>query len=705
MDELIDIGKILCSFRQLLVWYESCEEKSGILDEYFNTIYENRYFEEKIFSIIISKDEIADKATSNLYEIRRKIRAKSNGIREKLDGMIHSVRYQKYLQDPIVTQRNGRFVLPVKAEYRTEVDGLIHDTSSSGATVFIEPSAVVQANNEIKILESDEEDEIQRILLELSGEAASFSQNIMTSYNSAVNLDLIFAKANTAYKMNAIKPSLNEKGVINLKMARHPLIDQSKVVPTDIYLGENFDTLIITGPNTGGKTVAIKTLGLFTLMTMCGMMVPAAEGTNICVFSKVLSDIGDEQNIQQNLSTFSSHMVNIIEIMSLTDSNSLILLDELGAGTDPIEGAALAVSIIEKLRESGAKIAATTHYTDLKAYALETDGVMNACCEFDINTLMPTYHLLMGVPGKSNAFAISKRLGMDSDVVNHAKDLVSSNSRSFENAIDELERNRLQLQQEIMKAEKETKDADMMKRRAQSQKDKIMSAEQIEIQRAKHEAEKIIKDAKRQSSAFLMELEKMKKESSDAANIKSIRRKVENSVAQLEDTVRENDIKKSWEGEKCRIENIKIGDSVAIKNIGIGKVLEINGANDILVQSGQIKIRVKIDDLRYSNKTKSENKTKQNIKVTKASLKGRGEVSTTIDLRGMTTEESISELDAFIYSAVLNNISTITIIHGKGTGTLRKAVHNMLESNKNIASFRLGDYGEGDTGVTIATLK
>jgi len=419
-SELLKIGYTLRSIRTLYEWRGHCSGVNTSLDYLFESITVNKYLEDRIFACIISEDEIADKASELLSDIRRKIRAKSSSVREKLDSMIHSPHYTKFLQEPIVTQRSGRFVVPVKAEHRGDVAGLVHDTSSSGATVFIEPVSVVEANNDIKMLEGKERDEIARILYELSSEAGNFADSVKQSYYAAVQINLIFAKAHLAFKMKAAKPIVNAEGEINLRKARHPLIDKNKVVPIDVSLGEKFDTLVITGPNTGGKTVSIKTIGLLTLMTMCGLLIPASDKSKISIFNKVLVDIGDEQSIQQNLSTFSSHMTNTVDIMAQADESSLVLIDELGAGTDPTEGAALAVSIIEYLRSKGARIAATTHYAELKAYALDTDGVTNGCCEFDVETLSPTYRLLIGVPGRSNAFAISQHLGMDEEVINNA---------------------------------------------------------------------------------------------------------------------------------------------------------------------------------------------------------------------------------------------------------------------------------------------
>ncbi len=702
-DELLKIADVLHTFRNLIIWYDGCLEKTNELDIYFSNLYQNKYFENKIYSIILGSDHIADNASPELCEIRKKINVQASGIREKLDSMVHDVKMQQYLQDTVVTQRNGRYVLPVKAEYRNSVNGLVHDTSSSGSTVFIEPSAVVQANNEIKVLESDERNEIQRILSELSAEAASFSANIISSYDAAVQLDLIFAKASLAIKMKAIKPNLNREGVTDLKKARHPLIDNDKVVPTDISIGGTFDTLIITGPNTGGKTVSLKTLGLLTLMTMCGLMIPTLENSNVCVFSAVLSDIDAVQDIQQNLSTFSSQMTNVIHIMKVADENTLVLLDELCAGTDPAEGAALSVAIIEYLRQSGAKIAVTTHYTDLKVYAMETPGIINACCEFDIDTLKPTYKLLMGIPGRSNAFAISQRLGMDDEVINNAKKYVTSSNRTFENALSELEAERHKLQGETAKAQHEKKIAESMKRQAQSEKDKIVSRSENEIQKAQQEARKIVENAKRKSNEFLFELDRIKNTYEKTDNLKALRRQVNNLVDDLDETIETRTKDSTWNKNYKLPRELEIGDAVRIKDIGVGEVLEKPCNGSVMVQSGQLKIRAKTEDVQLIKKSNAS--TQFNVKITRSYTKMDENLKNHIDLRGKTVDEAISEVDAFIYQCILSNIDTVSIIHGKGTGALRKAVHNFLRSNPHVKEFRLGEYGEGDTGITIATLK
>lgn len=704
--ELLRIGSTLRAVRSLYEWYGHCSGVSTSLDTLFDSITVNKYLEEKIFSVIVSEEEIADRASDELFEIRRKIRAKSNSVREKLDSIIHSTHYQKFLQEPIVTQRSGRYVVPVKAEHRADVPGLVHDMSSSGATVFIEPVSVVDANNEIKILESREREEIKRILYELSLEAGNFSESIKHSYESAVQIDLIFAKARLAYKMKATMPLLNKDGKILLKKACHPLLDAHSVVPVDISLGGEFDTLVITGPNTGGKTVSIKTIGLLSLMAMCGLLIPAADRSEIAVFDNILVDVGDEQSIQQNLSTFSAHMVNIIDIMKQAGANSLVLIDELGAGTDPVEGAALAVAIIEKLRSKGAKIAATTHYAELKAYALETPGVMNGSCEFDVDTLRPTYRLLIGVPGRSNAFAISEHLGMEKSVIDEAKRLVNNETKSFEAVLQKLEETRRELEKEKEKAQRATEAADRMRRKAQSEKDRAAQLRDNELEKAKREAEKIIASAKRQSSDFLLHLEQLKKEA-DSNNAtetaRKTRREIKNRLGEMEDTVNPRKLADEWDEDYKLPRPVVPGDAVVIRSIGEGEVLEVN-KNNVLVKSGMLKTRVKMSDLRLIKKKEPPKQSKPSL-LYRTSSKADSDISTEIDLRGKTVDEALHDLSLFIDKCVLLNLHEIRIIHGKGTGALRAAVQEDLRRHPNIADYRLGVYGEGENGVTIAHLK
>ena len=704
--ELLDIAYCLRALRTLDEWRNHSIGVKTSLDFFFEGITSNKYLETKILSCIVSEEEIADKASDTLFDIRKKIRSKENSIREKLDSLIHSSHYQQFLQEAIITQRNGRFVVPVKAECRGNVPGLVHDTSSTGATVFIEPASVVDANNDIKVLQGKERDEIMRILYELSAESGDFAESIKHSYESAIRLNLIFAKAHLAYKMKATKPILNNEGIICLKKARHPLIDPKKVVATDIALGDEYDTLVITGPNTGGKTVSLKTLGLLTLMTMCGLLIPVADRSRVSVFNNILVDIGDEQSIAQSLSTFSSHMVNIIDIMKKADDKSLILIDELGAGTDPVEGAALAVSIIEALREKGAIIAATTHYAELKAYALDTPGVTNGCCEFDIETLRPTYKLLIGVPGRSNAFAILKHLGMTQDVIDNAKAIVGSDNRDFEAVLEKLEASRHALEEERKIAEEMTERARKIEEKAQSEMDKIETLKARELDKAKREAQKLIDAAERKSSQFLLELDKLKKEqtSSNATEIaRKTRRAVKAQMGEMDDLVNPNELADNWDYDYKLPRNPVPGDRIVIKGIGEGEVLEFKN-NNVFVKSGLLKTRVKLSDIMILDKPKKKPvKTQHNVYRT--SSRADADVKTEIDMRGETVDEALSELGLFIDRCVLNNIEDIRIIHGKGTGALRSAVTDYLKTHPNVSEYRLGRYGEGENGVTIAKLK
>ena len=673
------------------------------LDYRFETLQPNKFLEERISMTVASEEEVADTASVALASIRRKIRAASLRVREQLDKMIRSQTYQKYLQEAIVTQRGGRYVVPVKAEFRNEVKGLVHDSSGSGATVFIEPIGVVEANNEIRVLRADEQEEIDRILAELSREVGEFADGIVHSYRAAVELNLIFAKGQLAYKMKAVVPKLNDAGRVCIKAARHPLIDKNKVVPTDLLLGQEFDALIVTGPNTGGKTVSLKTAGLLTLMAMCGLMIPAAEGSEIAVFRHVLADIGDEQSIEQSLSTFSAHMTNIIRILDKADDSSLILIDELGAGTDPVEGAALAISIIEAMREKGAKVMATTHYAELKAYALRTDGVENGCCEFDVATLRPTYRLLIGVPGKSNAFAISKRLGMPEGIVERAKTLVSEESTMFEEVVTRLEDSRRKMEDERRDAERHRMDAERMVREAQAARDRAEKDAKHEIERAQREAAALVQKTRQQAQGLLDELDALRREKNAmlTAEQKARLKAGIRSLEKASDPVRE----KRADEDYVLPRPLQVGDNVLIYDIDkAATVLELPKTGDqVLVQAGIIKTRVPMKNLRLTDKKQKEKKPGGHRNVTKTAPDST--VRNELDVRGMNLEEALMEVDAFIDHALLRNLNMLTIIHGKGTGVLRSGIQQHLKRHKAVKSFRLGVYGEGESGVTIVELK
>ena len=700
--ELLQIAETLRIIRSVKEWHSKFASTETTLDGYFSGLVSNKFLEEKITNAIISEDEISDKASSTLADIRRKIRTASSKAREVLDKIIHSTQYLKYLQDAIVTQRDGRYVVPVRSECRGNVPGLVHDTSASGATVFIEPMGVVQANNDIKLLRSKEDDEIERILFELSANAGDFADAIIASYKNLAILNFVFAKANLAYNMRASMPIMNDRGIVDLKQARHPIIDKDKVVPVDIVLGKNFDTLVITGPNTGGKTVTLKTLGLLTLMAMCGLLVPCADNSELSVFRRVLVDIGDEQSIEQSLSTFSAHMTNIIQIIKLANSGSLVLIDELGAGTDPVEGAALAISILEKLRDKHAKIASTTHYAELKEFALRTEGVENACCEFDVTTLRPTYRLLIGVPGKSNAFAITKRLGMDDEIVERAKELVSSESRQFEDVVGTLEKRRQSLEKQIENANRLTAKANTEKQKAENEIRRAKENAEREIERAKQEAQRIISRTRAQADALVEELEKARKAKDMSAEARAKLKKNLNTMENNADPV----MKKQSDGEKYKLPRpLKVGDSVLIFDIDKNATVLAPPTKDgmVLVQAGIIKTRVKIDNLRLIKEKKQQPpqySAKRNVHST---LDVRP--TTEVDVRGETAFDAIMIVDKAIDNAVLMNINQLTIIHGKGTGVLRREIQSFLRTHKAVKSFRLGVFGEGESGVTIVELK
>lgn len=712
MRELLDIAEVLRVIRSLSEWKS---RNSGIvtsIDTYFESMTPNKFLEDRITSAIISEDEMSDNASPALYDIRRKIRIASSKVRDKLDQMTHSQHFQKFLRESIVTMRNGRYVVPVKIEHRSEISGLVHDTSSSGATVFIEPTAVVEANNEIKVLQSKERDEIERILFELSAEAGGFYEGIKASYECAVELNLIFAKAKLAYEMKATVPEINDEGIINLRSARHPLIDPKKVVATDIRLGKDFDTLIITGPNTGGKTVSIKTLGLMSLMAMCGLMLPVADRSVISVFDKVLADIGDEQSIEQSLSTFSSHMVNIIDIIDKADEKSLVLIDELGAGTDPIEGAALAISILEKIHEKGAKIAATTHYAELKAYALQTPGIENGSCEFDVKSLKPTYRLLIGTPGRSNAFAISLHLGMQEDIIERAKQLVSKENTQFETVIESLEESRQEFEKQREIAENLKSEAEKEKAEAQKYKESIEKLREDELTKARGQAMRIVEQAKRSAYALQAELEQLKKESQKAQDKSEMARKAKQLMKK--GLMEFDDITNPVVASVINDENyvlprpLKVGDEVFL--VDIGKTATVTALKDrkgdIEVLAGIMKMRTPEKNIRLQEKANKKTNKPRNVPAkTERVFSPGSDAQTRCDLRGMNIEEGMLELDRYIDQALRLGLGEITVIHGKGTGALRKGIQEYLRKNKFVKSFRLGVYGEGENGVTIVTLK
>ena len=698
--ELLRIGENLRVIRSLRQWRNASDDRASSLDKYFNNLMPNKFLEEKINDAIIAEDEISDKASPTLSDIRRKIRTASSKAREVLDKIVRSSNYSKFLQDKVITQRDGRFVVPVRAECRGSIPGLVHDTSGSGQTVFIEPMGVVQANNDIRMLRNKEKEEIDRILLELSSMAGNCADSIIGSYQNLIDLNVIFAKGNLAYTMKAVTPIVNDKGYINLKKARHPLIDKEKVVPVDITLGKDYTLLVITGPNTGGKTVSLKTTGLLTLMAMSGLMIPCGDESEISVFKKILVDIGDEQSIEQNLSTFSAHMTNTIDILKQASRFSLVLIDELGAGTDPVEGAALAVAILQKLKEKGAKIQCTTHYAELKEFAITTEGVENGCCEFDVQTLRPTYKLLIGIPGKSNAFAISKRLGLSDDIIENAQHLVSSESRRFEDTIEQLEKRRQTLEKRLKEANDTKALAGRQREKANSIIEKAKREAEREIEKAHQEAERISSRTKAQAQSILDRLENLEKKQKMSAEEKA---KLRKSIDKMENTA--DPIKEKKNEKYTPPRPFKVGDSVLIFDIDKdAEILSINEKDGTAyVQAGIIKTKVKLSNLRLN-----EEKPKVTVQTSrKRNMPSKMDMNPTteVDVRGETAMEAIMDVDAAIDNAVLMNINQLTIIHGKGTGVLRAEIQKYLRTHKNIKSFRLGNFGEGDAGVTICEIK
>lgn len=711
MKELLDIASTVRAVRALSEWRANSGQEQLSIDIYFNSLMPNKYLEEKIYGAILSEDEMSDNASPELASIRRQIKNKENSVRDQLERLIRSQSLKTVLQDSIITQRNGRYVVPVKSEHRASVSGLVHDTSSTGATVFVEPAGVVEANNEIRILRGKETQEIERILYELSVEAGNFTQDIKGSYECAIEINIIFAKAHLAYQMKASVPELNDEGITLLNKARHPLIDPKKVVATDIRLGSDFDTLVITGPNTGGKTVAIKTIGLLSAMAATGMMIPAYDGSKLSVYKNILVDIGDEQSIEQSLSTFSSHMVNIVNILASADEKSLVLIDELGAGTDPVEGAALAMAILEKLHYQGAKIAATTHYAELKAYALSTSRVENGSCEFDVNSLRPTYRLLIGIPGRSNAFAISERLGIGKDIIDRAGELVSSENVRFEDVVDMLEKSRLEMEDQRSKAVEITESAKQDKERAE----KLLSDAQFrrdrEIENARGEALRIVEHAKREANALLNEVEKLKKEAKQTKDAAELARRAKSAVNSHLNSINSavNPVFDSIEDDEDYIlpRPLQVGDTVYCKTIG--KNANVTALKDkkgnVEIAAGMLKMRVKEESLRLIDKPKAEKKKPVATTKITGDTRATMQVNNRCDLRGLMVDEAIIVLDRFLDDLLRSGLSECTIIHGKGTGALRAGITKYLKSDPRIRTFRLGTFGEGENGVTIAEIK
>lgn len=707
--ELLRIADLLTAARRGKEYFNTENEaiEKTAIDHLFLSLHGNRFLEEKIKRCIPDEDTIADAASPELADIRRHMRAAQAKSRQILQKIISSPSYAKVLQETIITQRDGRFVVPVKAEQKGNLPGLVHDISSSGATIFVEPMGVVQANNEYVELEAKEQKEIDRILAELSADAAAHRKDIQCDYDTLVHLDLIFARGQLSYRMDGVRPELRRNGSIHLRKARHPLLDPKKAVPIDVDLGEAFDTLVITGPNTGGKTVCLKTLGLLTLMTQCGLHIPAADRSAVSVFESVLADIGDEQSIEQSLSTFSAHMTNIVGILKEAAGNSLVLFDELGAGTDPVEGAALAIAVIQYVRRTGAKIAATTHYAELKTFAMTTAGVENASCEFNVETLSPTYRLLIGIPGKSNAFAISRRLGLPEDVIEAAQVQMSGDSIRFEDVLTQLEAKRQALEKRDTESERLFQQREEDARKAREFREQMERAKENARSRGEAEAKRILRDAKAAADrtfSELAELRRLQAQADTAQNINDAQAAIRTGLNQAEERLRTEKDRPAPIPKPSR--PIRKGDLVEFPGVRQpAEVVSVGKDGTLQLKAGILKMKAKADEVRLiEDDERAARKPAQPVRSS-GNQTLRAAASRELDIRGLETLEAESVVETFLSAAVMGKLETVTIIHGKGTGALRKTVHDILRRNKAVKSFRLGVYGEGETGVTIVTMK
>ena len=701
--ELLRIGSVLRCTRNVKS-YISDDDQPTVLTPLFSALIPNKYLEDKILGAILSEEEIADTASTELADIRRHMRIQSAKIKDGLQKIISSSTYAKLLREPIITIRQGRYVVPVKSECKNDIPGLVHDVSATGSTYFIEPMSAVNANNALRELELQEQKEIERILSELSSEAAAYRENICQNFDILVHLDVVFAKAKLAYRMRAWAPEMNDQGRVELRKARHPLIDPKAVVPISLHLGTDFDTMIITGPNTGGKTVTLKTVGLLTLMAECGLHIPAADGSCLSTFDRILADIGDEQSIAQSLSTFSGHMRTIVDIIDQCDDRTLVLFDELGAGTDPAEGAALAVALIEFCRKLGSCVMATTHYAELKLYAMRTEGVINASCEFDVETLKPTYKLLIGIPGKSNAFAISRRLGLSEDILKNASDLVGQSDKDFEDVLSQLEQQRQQM--ESARKEAEHLRLETLKIKEQSEEYSIQLEKEREkaLEQARRQAQTIIDDARRAANAAADEIKSLKKQlaEGDTSNINQRQADLRRNLNEAEDRFKtgQREVKR-----EAPTRDIIIGDTVELLKLGTkASVIGIAKDGTYELQAGILKLTAKADEIYLIEQPKQVQ-----VKSARPAHSGRemkmSAMSQEIDLRGMDSVEAICVLERYMDEAMRGNLQSVRIIHGKGTGTLRSAVQQSLKKNRFVKSFRLGLYGEGEDGVTIAEFR
>ena len=684
--------------------HDTVEELSDCLDSFFEQLAPLTPLSTEIRRCIIDEDEISDDASSNLRQIRRSMGQINDKVHATLNGLVNGS-LRTYLQDPIITMRGDRYCIPVKAEYRSQVNGLIHDQSSTGSTLFIEPMAVVKLNNDLKELYAKEQEEIQVILARLSVDVAEYIDEIRTNFQVLGELDFIFARGSLALDMNASRPIFNTKGYLHIREGRHPLLDKNKVVPITITLGGEFDLLIVTGPNTGGKTVSLKTVGLFTLMGQSGLHIPALDRSELAVFENVFADIGDEQSIEQSLSTFSSHMTNIVSFLQDVDEHSLVLFDELGAGTDPTEGAALAVAILSHLHDRGIRTMATTHYSELKVFALSTLGVENACCEFDVDTLRPTYHLLIGVPGKSNAFAISSKLGLPDYIIESAKGHLSEQDESFEDLLSDLETSRRTIEKEQAEIEAYKREIESLKRDFHKKQERLEERSEKIIKEANEKANAILREAKEVADETMKQFRKFGKENISAAEMEKERERLREKIAKTQGGTK-LETKKPHKQHKPS--DFRLGESVKVHSMNLkGTVSSLPDAKgNLFVQMGILRSQVHISDLSIIEEplTATE-RQRQRTSTGKMKMGKAMTVSPELNLLGKTVDEAIAELDKYLDDAYLSHLSPVRIVHGKGTGALRAGVHNYLKRQKHVKSYRLGAFGEGDAGVTIVEFK
>lgn len=678
------------------------ERNYEIIDELSQNIFNDKNIEDEIYSVIISEEEISDDASPELKRIRREISIKNSSIKNKINSMVNSQETQKYLQDNIVTMRNDRYVLPVRAEYRSMVKGLVHDQSSSGATLFVEPMQIVEMNNQLATLKIEEKKEIERILYQLSSMIAEVEEQIKLNQEILRELDYIFAKGEYAISINAIMPELNDKGHIRIKNGRHPLIDKNIIVPINVWVGDDFTQLIITGPNTGGKTVTLKTLGLFSLMAMAGLHVPADYGTTLSTFDAVYADIGDEQSIEQSLSTFSSHMTNIVKIMAEVTDRSFVLFDELGAGTDPDEGAALAMAILDTLRERKIVTAATTHYSELKLYALTNEGVCNGSVEFNVETLSPTYKVLIGVPGKSNAFAISKKIGLNDYIINKAKGMIEKDTIQFEDILAKIDNDRKYIEQKRIDVDNLKLEQDKLYKQVLAKEKKINEKNNRIVSDANYEARKILDEAKKEAADIIKELKQINLDmnSERSRQVYELRENLNKKMRDIDEKLFV-DIKADYEKDLVIDEEIKKGDYVLVKALNQkGYVIDTDNSQGATVQIGLLKMKVKIDEI---VKIQSEEEKQQTVKTGRMVKLRTKSIKPSIDLRGMNLDEALLDIDKYLDDAYMSGINEVSLIHGKGTGILREGIKQYLRNHKHVKEFRLGNFNEGGDGVTIVS--